>query len=120
MDFALTALSHIKAADTKYLLVTNYPRTTENVDVPFGSFYRNSMALPPFGFPAPLENVNQLEGDPDHPGFAEMTLCDIQAWLPYSATHFSMKQICGPRRLSFTRVSSRSGSPSFNSTQCSQ
>jgi SAM-dependent methyltransferase len=52
------ALSNFERSSVRYLLVSTYPETTENHDIPTGHARMLNLNLPPFNFPEPLTLID--------------------------------------------------------------
>lgn len=68
---AALALTNIKRSGAGYLLATTYPECDKNKDIRTGDWRPLNLERPPFGFPAPIELLN--EGS-TKPGFADKSL----------------------------------------------
>lgn len=56
---ALNAFENIVKSKSKYLLVTTFPDTQENLDIPTGRWRRLNMQKPPFNLGEPIALVNE-------------------------------------------------------------
>ena len=52
------ALANFARSNVRYLLVSTYPETTENQDIPTGHVRLLNLNLPPFNFPEPLTLID--------------------------------------------------------------
>ena len=59
------AIDNFLGSDIRYLLTTTFPHSTENKNIPTGEFRLLNLELPPFGFPKPIESMDDwIEGHP--------------------------------------------------------
>ncbi len=58
-DDCRRALATIVASGSTYLLTTTFPRHPSNRDIPTGHWRTLSLETPPFGFPPPLETIEE-------------------------------------------------------------
>ena len=56
-DLGLAALRNMYRAGYRYVLTTTYPEQSRNVNILTGDTWRLNLLLPPFGLPAPLEQI---------------------------------------------------------------
>jgi len=62
---AAAAISNLRASGSRFVMLTTFTNRRENIDIRTGNWRPLNLALPPFGFPAPLYLINEecTEGD---------------------------------------------------------
>lgn len=59
------AIHNFLESDIRYLLTTTFPQSTDNRNIPTGSFRLLNLELPPFSFPAPIQSMDDwVDGHP--------------------------------------------------------
>jgi hypothetical protein len=57
------AIQNFLDSDIRYVLTTTFPQTKDNRNIPTGDFRLLNLELPPFGFPKPIESIDDwIEG----------------------------------------------------------